>query len=49
MVLAPETARGVLVAVSPGKPPDAGPLLLGARPIADAGEFRRGLQYFDEK
>ena len=49
VVLAPETARGVLVAVSPGKPPDAGPLLLGARPIADAGEFRRGLQYFDEK
>ena len=49
VVLVPETARGVLVAVSAGKPPDAGPLLLGARPIADAGEFRRGLQYFDEE
>ena len=46
VVVAPETARGVLVAVSAGKPPDAGPLLLGARPITDPGAFKRGLRYF---
>ena len=46
VVLAPETARGVVVVVSAGKPPDAGPLVLGARPIADVAAFKRGLKYF---
>ena len=44
VVLAPETARGVVVAVSAGEPPDdADPLLLGARPIADVAAFKREL------
>ena len=49
VVVAPESARGVAVAVSAAPPPDAGPLLFGAKRIADAEEFRRGLRYFDEK
>ena len=49
VVLAPETARGLIIAVSPGKPADAGPLLLGARPIADVAAFKRELEYFGEK
>ena len=50
VVLAPETARGVTVAVSAGEPPDdADPLLLGARPIADAAAFKRELRYFGER
>ena len=47
VVLAPETARGVVVVVSADKPPDDGSLLLGARPIGDLDEFRRGLEYFE--
>ena len=50
VVLAPETARGVVVAVSAGEPPDdADPLLLGARPITDVAAFKRGLRYFGEE
>ena len=50
VVLAPETARGVVVAVSAGERPDAAdPLLLGARPIADVAAFKRGLRYFGER
>lgn len=49
VVLAPETARGVVVAVSAGEPPDDGPLLLGARPIADVAAFKRELRYFGEE
>ncbi len=49
VVLAPETARGVVVAVSAGKPLDDGGLLLGARPIADVATFKRGLRYFGEE
>ena len=47
VVTAPESARGIVVAVSSRPPPEAGPLLLGARPIADAGEFKRGLRYLE--
>ena len=47
VVLAPETARGVVVAVSAGEPPDdADPLLLGARPVEAVAAFKRGLKYF---
>ena len=49
VVLAPETARGVTVAVSAKKPLDTGPLLLGARPIADVATFKRELRYFGEE
>ena len=49
VVLAPETARGVVVAVSAGEPPDAGPLVLGARPITDVAAFKRELRYFGEE
>ena len=49
VVLAPETARGVVVAVSAKKPPDAAPLLLGAQPITDAAAFKRELRYFGER
>ena len=50
VVLAPETARGVVVAVSAGERPDAAnPLLLGARPIANVAAFKRGLRYFGEE
>ena len=48
MVTAPKSARGVVVAVSAGKPPDTGPHLLGAWRIANVGEFKRGLRYFGE-
>ena len=49
VVLAPETARGLVVAASAGKPPDAGAPLLGARPIGDVAAFKRELRYFGEK
>ena len=50
VVLAPETARGVVVAVSAGQRPDAAdPLLLGAKPIANVAAFKRELRYFGEE
>ena len=47
VVLSPESARGLVVVVSAEKPPDDGGLLLGARPIVDLDEFKRGLEYFE--
>ena len=49
VVLAPESARGVVVVVSADKPPGDGGLLLGARPIVDLDEFKRELEYFEER
>ncbi len=48
VVTGPESARGVVAAVSAGKPPDTGPRLLGAQRIADVAAFKRRLRYFDE-
>ena len=48
LVASPESARGVIAVVSKEKPPDTGPLLLGAKPVADAGEFKRRQRYFDD-
>ena len=48
VVTAPETARGLVIAVSAEKPPETGSLLLGARRIADVRAFKHGLRYFDE-
>ena len=50
VILAPETARGVVIAVSAGeRPDDADPRLLGAQPITDIAAFKRELRYFGEK
>ena len=48
LVTGPESARGVLVAVSPDAPPDSELAFRGARPVADAETFRRGQRYFEE-
>ena len=48
LFVAPETARGVVVAVSAGPPPDSGQVFRGAEPVADAGAFKRGQRHFDE-
>ena len=48
LVVAPETARGVVVAVSNREPPAGGEAFRGAVPVADAGAFRRGQRYFDQ-
>ena len=49
VVTAPETARGVVVVVSAGTPPEPFPSLDGAQPIDDVHEFKRGLRYFDDR
>jgi len=49
VVADPASASGVAVAVSARPPPDDGPVLFGAKRIADGEAFRRGLRYFDEK
>ena len=49
VLAAPESARRLVVAVSPATPPDPGRSRLGAQPIADVDEFKRGLRYFDEE
>ena len=48
LFIAPETARGVVVAVSAGEPPASGPRFGGATPVADAATFKRVQRYFDE-
>ena len=48
LVTGPETARGVVVAVSPDAPPDSALAFRGAQPVADAETFRRGQRYFEE-
>ena len=48
LFVAPETARGVVVAVSAGEPPVAGPSFGGAEPVDDAQSFKPGQRYFDE-
>ena len=47
VVIAPESARGVVAVVSARKPPDTGLACSLARGrSSDAGEFKRGLRYF---
>ena len=48
LVVAPETARGVVVAVSNREPPAGGEVFRGAEPVADTGAFKRGQRYFDD-
>ena len=48
LVAAPETARGVVVAVSNREPPVDGGVFRGAESVADTGVFKRGQRYFDE-
>lgn len=48
LFVAPETARGVVVAVSAGEPSASGQSFGGAEPVADGGTFKRGRPYFDE-
>ena len=48
LVIGPESARGVLVVVSPDAPPDSELAFRGARPVADAETFRRGQRYFEQ-
>ena len=48
LVTAPESARAVVVAVSPGEPPVSGPAFGGAELVADAQAFKRGQRYFGE-
>ena len=45
---APETARGVAVAVSAGEPPAPGQAFGDAEPVTDAGAFKHGQRYFGE-
>ena len=45
---APETARGVVVAVSAGESPVAEQSFGGAEPVVDAEAFKLGQRYFDE-
>ena len=47
LVVAPETARGVVVAVSKREPPAGCEVFRGAEPVADTGAFKRGRRYFD--
>ena len=48
LVTAPETARGVVVAVSGRKPPASGEAFRGAEPVAGARAFKRGQRYFED-
>ena len=48
LFVAPQTARGVVVAVSSGTPPAADQPFRGAEPVADAATFKRGQRYFGE-
>ena len=47
-IIAPETARGVVVAVSGRAPPASGEAFRGAEPVADPGAFKRGQRYFED-
>ena len=48
LVVARETARGVVVAVSDREPSAGGAVFGGAEPVVDPGAFKRGQRYFDE-
>ena len=48
LFVAPETARGVAVAVSAGAPPASGPVFRGAEPVVDVEAFKRGQRHFEE-
>jgi len=48
LFVAPETARGMVVAVSASAPPASSQAFGGAEPVADAGAFKRERRYFDE-
>ena len=48
LFVTPQTARGVVVAVSAGERPASGQVFRGAEPVADAVAFKRGQRYFDE-
>ena len=48
LFVAPETARGVVVAVSAGEPPVAGQSFGGAEPVTAAQSFKLVQHYFDE-
>ena len=48
LATAPETARGVVVAVSGRAPPASGKAFRGAEPVADPGAFKRGQRYFED-
>ena len=48
LVAAPETARGMVVAVSGREPCAGGEVFRGTEPIPDTGAFKRGQRYFDE-
>ena len=48
LLVAPETARGVVVAVSRREPPAGGEAFRGAEPVADTGAFKRGRRRFDD-
>ena len=48
LVTGAESARGVVVVVSPTEPPDSGSMFGGARPVADPATFKRGQRYFAE-
>ena len=48
LAAAPETARGVVVAVSTREPPASGDAFRGAEPVADAAACKRRQRYFDE-
>ena len=49
VVIAPETARGIVSVVSSGHPADAGHRPGEARLIVDIDDFKRGLEYFDDE
>ena len=48
LIGAPETARGVVIAVSNREPPAGGEVFRGAESVADTGAFKRGQRYFDD-
>ena len=48
LVVAPETARGVVIAVSNREPSASGEVFRGAESVADTGAFKRGQRYFDD-
>ena len=48
LVVAPETARGAVVAVSSREPPASGEVFRGAESVVDTGAFKRGQRYFEE-
>ena len=45
----PETARGVVVAVSGRELPASGEAFRGAEPVADPGAFKRRQRYFEDR